>query len=503
MTHGSLFCGIGGIDLGFERAGIETLWQVEHDDYCTRVLEKHWPRVQRFRDVRECGTPNSGHSANLARVDIISGGFPCQPVSLAGKRRGQDDPRWLWPEFARIVRELRPRYVVVENVPGLLHLGMGDVLGDLAACGYDAEWDCLPAAAFGAPHLRYRVFIVAYARCERDQRHRELRELAGTAGEGKSVAPQRQRLWDAAGRGGSPLADADDAELEGRPGGSLEERPRQQPVRAGGASVADAPRIFFNRPGDAGPGWRAELTDGGWWESLADFCGVVDGICQGLDEIDESMKTHYTMGYGKIEKIRPVQKVQELRHNNGEAVFRQSPRGSLGLSAPSVLRSAVYGAVSTDRLSIQPLLETLSQKALRELWEQAIARSSSFGRKANEQFAGEPADAVCEVPHALALAKRETATSLVLRLCEACSYLGAVPNPPDTIEAIWKSLSEKEKEWAVSAALLGPFHAEWPDVPRIVKSAPARVHRLRALGNAVVPQVAEWLGRRIVEADGD
>src|SRR5437868_15209237 len=100
----------------------------------------------------------------LQPVDLIAGGFPCQPVSLAGRRRGSADERWLWPEFARLIRVLRPRYVLVENVPGLLvGGGMAEVLGDLAALGFDAEWDCISAAHVGAPHLRYRVFIVAHA----------------------------------------------------------------------------------------------------------------------------------------------------------------------------------------------------------------------------------------------------------------------------------------------------------------------------------------------------
>lgn len=176
MTVGSLFSGIGGLDLGLERASMTVRWQVENDPYCVAVLEKHWPGVRRWDDAKTFppdtkgnlwGTP--GHDGSVAPdwcgVDLVCGGFPCQPVSVAGKRLGRDDPRWLWPEFARIIRVLRPRYVLVENVPGLLVRGFGDVLGDLAACGYDAEWDCLPAAAVGAPHLRYRVFLVAYARC--------------------------------------------------------------------------------------------------------------------------------------------------------------------------------------------------------------------------------------------------------------------------------------------------------------------------------------------------
>lgn len=157
MNVGSLFSGIGGLDLGLERAGMRVVWQVEIDDYCRRVLAKHWPDVKRFEDVRDVGRHN------LEAVDLICGGFPCIDISSAGAKAGIDGRHsGLWAEFARIIGELRPRLVVVENVAALLHRGLDRVLGDLAACGYDAEWDCIPAAVVGQPVRRWRVFLVAY-----------------------------------------------------------------------------------------------------------------------------------------------------------------------------------------------------------------------------------------------------------------------------------------------------------------------------------------------------
>lgn len=160
FTFGSLFSGIGGIDLGLERAGMQCAWQVEINDYAQKVLAKHWPHVTRFRDVRECD------KHNLTPVDLIAGGFPCQPHSLAGERKASQDERNLWPDFYRIICDLRPRWVLAENVPGLLSSEdgwfFGGILRDLAAARYDAEWGVLSAAQFGAPHLRERVFIVAY-----------------------------------------------------------------------------------------------------------------------------------------------------------------------------------------------------------------------------------------------------------------------------------------------------------------------------------------------------
>lgn len=156
IRFGSLFSGIGGLDLGLERAGLSCAWQVESDDYARTILRKHWPSVPKWSDVRNVGA----HC--LERVELICGGFPCQDISQAGNGVGIEGERsGLWREFHRIVRELRPRLVLVENVPMLRQRGLGVVLGALASIGYDSEWDCVPAAAVGAPHRRDRIFIVA------------------------------------------------------------------------------------------------------------------------------------------------------------------------------------------------------------------------------------------------------------------------------------------------------------------------------------------------------
>ena len=157
MTLGSLFAGIGGIDLGFERAGFKTVWQVELNPYCRKVLARHFPNAERFEDVRTVGRHN------LKPVDVIAGGFPCQDISNAGKRAGIDGERsGLWSEYARIIGELRPRFVLVENVSALLGRGMGRVLGDLSTLGYDAEWEIISAADIGADHERERLWLIAY-----------------------------------------------------------------------------------------------------------------------------------------------------------------------------------------------------------------------------------------------------------------------------------------------------------------------------------------------------
>lgn len=161
LTFGSLFSGVGGMDLGFHQAGMECRWQVEIEPYARRVLTKHWPTVRRHDDVRTWPQPDS------ERVDVICGGPPCQPSSHSGLRLGESDHRWMWPDTLRIIREMVPRFVVLENPPALLTLdggrAFGRILGALADCGIDAEWDVLPAGAFGLPHFRERLFVVANA----------------------------------------------------------------------------------------------------------------------------------------------------------------------------------------------------------------------------------------------------------------------------------------------------------------------------------------------------
>jgi DNA (cytosine-5)-methyltransferase 1 len=156
LTVGSLFSGIGGLDLGLERAGMEVIWQSEIDPYGCRVLKKHWPEVVNHGNIKEI---NWG---DVVRPDVICGGYPCQPFSKAGNRKGTDDPRHLWPWVREAISVLRPKYAILENVRGHLSLGIDVVLGEMASIGYDAEWRLVSAASVGAPHLRERVIIVAY-----------------------------------------------------------------------------------------------------------------------------------------------------------------------------------------------------------------------------------------------------------------------------------------------------------------------------------------------------
>ena len=164
LTHLSLFSGIGGLDLAAEWAGFRTVGQCEWADYPTKILEKHWTDVPRWRDIRTLTKENFYERTGLRTVDVISGGFPCQPFSVAGKRRGKEDDRYLWPEMLRVIGEIRPTWCVAENVANIVNMALDQVLSDLENQGYQTSVFVFPACAVEAPHRRNRCAIVAYTK---------------------------------------------------------------------------------------------------------------------------------------------------------------------------------------------------------------------------------------------------------------------------------------------------------------------------------------------------
>lgn len=184
LTHLSLFSGIGGLDLAAEMAGFETVGQCEWADYPKKVLEKHWPDVPRWRDIRTLTKESFYEKTGLRTVDIVSGGFPCQPFSVAGKHGGKDDDRYLWPEMLRVIREICPLWVIGENVPGIVNLALDTVLLELESEGYEAQPFIIPACGVDAPHKRERVCILAHAvdGSGAMRRHRELQNFGTNGG---------------------------------------------------------------------------------------------------------------------------------------------------------------------------------------------------------------------------------------------------------------------------------------------------------------------------------
>ena len=166
-----LFSGIGGFSLGLDRAGMQTVAFCEIDPFCQQVLKRHWPDVPVYGDIKQLSARRLHHD-RIPSIEVICGGYPCQPFSIAGRQRGENDARHLWPEMLRLIRELRPRWVICENVAGHVELGLDTVLDDLAVAGYTATPLVIPACSVGAPHRRERLWIVAHATGMRRPDHR-------------------------------------------------------------------------------------------------------------------------------------------------------------------------------------------------------------------------------------------------------------------------------------------------------------------------------------------
>jgi len=240
-----LFSGIGGFSVGLERAGMQTAAFCETNPFCRRVLKERWPGARLYGDVRYL-TAKRLASDGIA-IDLVAGGFPCQEISYAGVGGGMQGRRsGLWRHYARIIGEVRPQFAIVENVSALLDRGLGDVLGDLAALGYDAEWHCVPASAVGAPHQRDRVWIVAYPECWSRQRWARFR--APQTGEINQPSDSRADMADA--------------------GGS-------------GLSLPEQKTILGERWWEA----RRAIAERGWWAAEPDMGRMAHGVASRVDRL--------------------------------------------------------------------------------------------------------------------------------------------------------------------------------------------------------------------------
>lgn len=303
-THLDLFSGIGGFSLAFESAGFETIGFSEVDPYASAVLKKHWPNVINYGDVRTIPTESL-----VGRVDVITGGFPCQPFSVAGKRRGKDDHRHLWPAMLRVIDAIRPAWVCGENVPGIIGMALESVLSDLEASGYQCATFIVPACAVGAPHIRDRVWIVAHTNGERPQSR------------GHRSGEQAQQ--SEAGNGSQALADAA-RERCGEAGRVRHDESSERIARGGEiARMADA----------LGVGEREQANE-------------ADTISTGGQAWDESRDGRQSLAYTMRQQTErhDARGLQQESARNGEAVSDASGSGREEFDAPCESDSQGHGA---------------------------------------------------------------------------------------------------------------------------------------------------------------
>ncbi len=277
MKVGSLFSGIGGFDKGLEDAGFEIAWQVENDDYCREVLKKHWPKVPCHYDITAIDW------YWVQRVDLICAGWPCQPFSCAGKRQGQDDSRYLWPEVARCLQGIRPTWFLGENVPGFLHLGFEQMCADLESLGYQAQAFAIPACAVDAPHIRQRLWVVAHTNSD------TLRAQPGRIESGRTSAPEPRndgQKESVAHANGERFAER--RKCNGQQEKSGIETPQRNHASGCGEIVADTAQQLRNGGRKAGPQRRNESANGSSgrsWVAEPRVGRVANGIPHRVDRL--------------------------------------------------------------------------------------------------------------------------------------------------------------------------------------------------------------------------
>ena len=282
LSHGSLFSGIGGFDLAAQWMGWNNIFQVEKDDWCRKVLAKNFPKTERFADIKDF----TGYEYTN-RIDVISGGFPCQPFSVAGQRKGKDDDRYLWEEMLRVIATIKPTYVVGENVTGIIGLALDTVLSDLEAQDYTTETFIIPACSKNAWHRRDRVWIVAYANSIGRQDEQKENGKSVCNGERnnpieKQGGEQQQRRT---GKSSSVFTDTNLSGLQ-------TERAEQQTARI--EQYGELGKLSTHTDNTGCEEQRKPITDGkelfapkcsSWWQTEPGVGRVVDGLPGRVDRL--------------------------------------------------------------------------------------------------------------------------------------------------------------------------------------------------------------------------
>ncbi len=462
ITVGELFAGIGGIGFGLEQTGgFQTKWQVERDSYALKVLEKHWPDVTRWDDVRTFPPPPVSpwfmHDWKaIWGVDLICGGFPCQDISYAGKGAGLSGARsGLFYEVIRVARCLRPRWLLLENVAALLSRGLGTVLAELSSIGYVGEWHCIPAAAVGAPHRRDRIFILAHPVRERFN-ERTTSQTGNTQRPANHNIEDRENGNVPTANMGSIMADANGAGLPKPTCGQL--------AIVSGEAKAQERRQSSGRVPEAGNHWSTE----------PDVGGTIDGFSSWLERSGLTNESHKRIlayvtstqekSHADATEKRTKEVMRTLRDSTEKEGLQWEARGLVSVPSEAVL-FAYLCQLEKDTAHKTRLFvagEETSKKGVRSVPTGDEPERTPRRSRDKQQRRGEHPDALQALSRLLALDSEKAWTQYRRENASAINH--------------WES-----------------------GIARVATAVPARVDRLRCLGNAVVPQVAEYIGRHILK----
>jgi len=439
----SLFAGIGGIDLGLEATGYyKTTLFSEIDPFCQKILKKHWPNVPIIPDVRDI-------NGKEIETDVLVGGFPCQPFSVAGKRKGKEDERHLWPEMFRIIKEARPSIVIGENVPGIINVQMalGQCVSDLEGEGYKVQPVVLPACSVNAPHRRYRVFIIAMVDTD---------NLRFPQHSGEEKEKQVRRTETPIVSGGSFMANSGRSEWWQQPSGNTESVGR-------GAYEKTQWSTHSGSLGGSGEGA----------EAVADTTGIISN----------------GGGRGDHSKEREIQwetgRESSFLANSTASGSQASPEecGNTSKEQETVAASSRSGSGGTENVA------------------DSISRNVETGRERQREIRkGHQGEGTSD---------NVACGSEVEKSKNVADTCGTGLSSASSSRSDEESGEESRNEFPAgcgSALDWGDISGNWtvePNVGRVAHGVPDRIHRIKALGNAVVPQLTYVIGMSIIKAMQD
>ena len=527
----SLFAGIGGFDIGLEAAGFQTVAFCEIEPYCQAVLAKHWPGVPIYDDIRTLTADTLRRDGIV--IDAICGGFPCQDLSYAGKRAGIQGARsGLWSEYRRLIGELRPRFAIMENVPGLLSLGMGTVLGDLSALGYSCFYDCIPAAAVGAPHRRDRVWIIAwrndFGSCEIIRGDAKLQSLwkdvSAASGRGE-VEPWSVLLGEMRERGTIRSSSGDAClcqkfvlgqsnDAAGDSGGNFNRvEAREEGAccpRSSDKTATQAAKPKHEVTGDIlqtghdkeGGGCSSSQLPGDGRQA-GKSCGCIEAEAW---KIAPAIRDYISIALqGWAGEVRPREWVHD--HGNTEQLDEGRVNGGETLQ-----NGTVVTAVQCEKERIMAHAQSERRGEAGRDFQRPEERPASGGEVLadtnNAGLEGRQREVVRE----------RAGERIVVAGGASVRHPSSARLPDGAIVTLGQSRAVTELErpdWWQSQSILGrvadgfssaldgsPWLEEPEGIPRVSTGVENRPSRLKALGNAVVPQVAELIGRAIMKGLG-